>query len=256
MRDIALLAILYGISDISRIFNLEEKLLIQWIKSLGNDPFFKNIRKYILDQTLETDSAQIAKKYALSQGVMNQLLLNKENSLEKNLEKYPENYPEINSEENSEKNPEKNLEKNPEKNTELETIIEEYKKLQQQEIEDDEIIFSNKIDERKLIVDEWFIATDLSIVNTEDFLTNLNFGFHKPYKRVKISNKESMIAEVIREGTPLYKETALKYGLRPEKVKEWVQSYQANGTIKDSVCQIREASEIFKKAFNELEKEF
>ena len=101
-------------------------------------------------------------------------------------------------------------------------------------------------------MDEWFPSMDDFLFNTSNFLANINASFQKPFKKVKMNVKESMIAEVIREGTPLYRETALKYGLRPEKVKEWVQNFQNEGIIKEPTYSIREASSILQRAYRLL----
>lgn len=217
MRDVALLALLYGVSEISEVFKIEEKVLMSWIQDVKNDPFFKGIRKKLMNQSREIDASVVARKYSISQNVINQLKAYRENGT---IGPFPM----------------------------VSEVSNEKSQMVKQEYPAKKIIF----DITDLVIDEWLIAKDDLLVNTANFLNDLSVSFKKPYKRVKLNIKETMIAEVIREGTPLYRETALKYGLKPERVKEWVQTYQNDGTIREGLCTIRESSNILKKAYQEL----
>ena len=221
MRDVALLALLYGVSDISKIFNLEEHVLISWMHQLRQDPFFKSIRRKIMNISRDIDISIIARKYSMSQSVVNHFITHRDR-----------------------------IHKEP---TPATLVIDADEDLESVSLEE----FSSKNTKKKeisfnlspLIMDEWFPSMDDFLFN---ILANINASFQKPFKKVKMNVKESMIAEVIREGTPLYRETALKYGLRPEKVKEWVQNFQNEGIIKEPTYSIREASSILQRAYRLL----
>lgn len=73
MRDIALLALLYGVGPISRNFNIDESLLTTWVMNIQHDPFLKNLRNHILTQINTTSPVTVCKKYGLSGKVIAQL---------------------------------------------------------------------------------------------------------------------------------------------------------------------------------------
>lgn len=73
MRDIALLALLYGVGPISRNFNIDESLLTTWVMNIQHDPFLKNLRNHILTQINTTSPVTVCKKYGLSSKVIAQL---------------------------------------------------------------------------------------------------------------------------------------------------------------------------------------
>ena len=224
MRDVALLALLYGVSEISKVFNLEEKVILMWMQNLKQDPFFKTLRKKIMDLSRDKDPSVVSRKYSISQNVISQVISQRDNA-------------------NNRPNPDGIAMSADEefKSTRVEAFSSATKKSKE--------VTAEICD---LQMDEWFPSSEEFIVNISNFLTNLNASSHKPCKRVKLTTKEAVIAEVIREGTPLYRETALKFGLKPDQVKEWVQSYQSDGVIKENTCSIRIASSVLQQAYSQL----
>ena len=177
-----------------------------------------------MNHSLEIDSTILAIKYSIPQDLMNKVINYRENNNNKYIERSK--------------------------------VISQCPKLRWIENEEKKEKIKIILKESDLIVDEWYIAENIIVVNTENFLTKINSGNKKAYKKIKLNNKESVVAEVIKEGgIVMCRDVALKYGLRPEVVRDWVQWYNNNGSNKKGAFHIREASEIFKKAFTELEKE-
>ena len=69
-------------------------------------------------------------------------------------------------------------------------------------------------------IEEWFVAEEKFVVNTQNFLSKINFGSEKVCKKVKLNTKQAVIAEVLKQGAPLYVQTCKKRGENPNLVKQ------------------------------------
>jgi hypothetical protein len=224
MRDVAILALLYGVSNISQSFNLEESLLLTWISELGSDTFFKSLRTFILSQNKNNDKSFFLRKYSLSANVVEKISAYQENSFTDKLEinKMIMNYQE--------------------KKIEKEMTNEEIKSL--------------LLKVTDYTVEEWYLSDDVHIVTYEHFLNDLKNSSSKLNRYVRVNNKEETIAEVIKEGLPMYRETARKLGENPRRIKEWINSYKSQGRIRAVNTEIRPASDILSRAIEELRAEY
>jgi hypothetical protein len=224
MRDVAILALLYGVTQISQSFNLDESILLSWISELGSDTFFKSLRTFILSQNKNNDRSFFLRKYSLSPNVVEKIQAYQENSFNDKVEinKMILNYQE--------------------QKTEKEMTNEEIKSL--------------LLKVTDYSVEEWFMSDDIHIVNYEHFLNDLKNSSAKQNRYIRVNNKEETIAEVIKEGLPMYKETARKLGENPRRIKEWINSYKSQGRIRAVNTEIRPASSLLSKAFDEIKSEF
>jgi hypothetical protein len=218
MRDLALLGVLYGTGEISKVFDIEEKVLLHWIQKLEKDPFFEALRCYIFSKIKQSDPSIVSKKYLLSQKVIKKLI---------------------------------DYDEQPEKiSIELDKIVAMSKNAQKEEVGLKKV---RKINEVDLVIEDWYLSDEKYLVSTENFLSGINFMAEKPSKKIKLDNREQIMAEVIRDGPHIFKETAIKYGENPRLVQDWVETCKKEGKIKDCTRGIRKASEVLQKAYTTLD---
>lgn len=220
MRDVAILALLYGVNSISQAFNLEESLLLSWISELGSDSFFKSLRTFILSQNKNNDPSFFLRKYSLSPNVVEKISVYQENSFDDKVE--------INK-----------------------MILNYQEQKVKQELTNEEIK-NLLLKVTDYCMDEWFLSKDVFIVNYEHFLSEIKKTANKQNKYIRVNNKEETIGEIMKEGLPMYKETARKLGQNPRKIKEWISSYKTQGKIRQVNTEIRPASDILIRAIEGL----
>lgn len=218
MRDVAILALLYGVNSISQAFNLEESLLLSWISELGSDSFFKSLRTFILSQNKNNDRSFFLRKYSLSPNVVEKISAYQENSFTDKVE--------------------------------INKMILDYQEQKTKQLLTNEEIKGLLLKVTDYSMEEWFVSKDVFIVNYEHFLSEIKGS--KQNKYIRVNNKEETIAEIMKEGLPMYKETARKLGQNPRKIKDWISSYKSQGKIRQVNMEIRPASDILKRAYEEL----
>jgi hypothetical protein len=235
MRDVAILALLFGIEKISKLFRFDEDIIMSWVRDLGNDDFCSKLRLHIGSQLRCNNKPDVPRKYKLSNSVVQKLVEYEGEVKSEFIKPDPFFFNDNPAHRSLVKSEEPDI-FNIKVKAKVEETIPAVKPDPEIPIPAPVVIKTSVED---YIVEYWYVCSDSSVISTTTFISCLSAS--KPMKKYYPASQQPIPVSSTNASASL-----LSFS------RNWARSFQSSGKLINRSRLIRPASSVLQAALSAL----